>query len=180
MAEMDDVKKDAAIFGKLLAFAIKEKNEENILFYFDKGNMAALFPKYIKTGAPKEINIDSKLRDKLENAFNAKKEPDFMKAVVDAKNVCHGLAVDIWRRYQLTAEYKFIIARRAAEKNAAKAMKVLGISAGGKDLLLDAIAYGKIKNNAEALKKLDELAKKEKLKAKNDQILKNLAASGLI
>jgi hypothetical protein len=58
MAEIDEMKKDAKLFSLLMAFSIKQKTDENILFYFDKGNMGGLFPKYIKAGAPKEINCN--------------------------------------------------------------------------------------------------------------------------
>lgn len=180
MAEIDEMKKDPKLFALLMAFSIKQKTDENILFYFDKGNMGGLFPKYIKAGAPKEINIDSKLRTRMTTAFNTKNEADFKKDLVIAKKECLSLCSQIINGFKATPEYKFLEAREAAEKNAAKAMKVLGISNAGKDKLLDAIAYLKIGNAAAGKKCLEQLAAAEKMQEKADMIMKNLKASGLI
>lgn len=180
MAKIDDMKKDVKVFAKLIEFSKKEKTDENILFYYDKGNMDGVFPKYIKAGSPKEINIAGELRKKLTDAFTAKNQADFEKHLKTAKTVCQGLCDQIVNRFKTTTEYLFMEARDKAEGNAAKAIKVLGISSRGKDLLVDAIAWAKIKKTAEAKKCLESLAKAEKMQEKADVILKNLASAGLI
>lgn len=180
MAKLDDWKKNATLFGMLLKFSIKEKTDENILFYFDKGNMAAIYPKYIKSGAPKEINIASPLQTALTEAFNAKDEAAFKAAQEKARAAIAKLSEQIIDRFKASTEYKFMVARTGAEKNAAKAMKVLGISAKGKDLLLDGIAYLAIGKKTDASKKFADLAKQEKLKDNAEAIMKSLKASGLL
>lgn len=180
MAKIDDMKKNAKAFAMLIEFSKKEKTDENILFYYDKGNMDGLFPKYIKDGAPKEINIAGALRKKLTEAFNSKNKAEFDKHLKTAKTECQKLCDQIVNRFTVTPEYMFMEARVKAEGNAAKAIKVLGITSRGKDMLVDAIAWAKIKKPAEAKKCLEALAKSEKLAEKADILLKNLASAGLI
>jgi hypothetical protein len=180
MSKVEDLKRsEPALFAKLLAFSTKEHTEENILFLVGKGNMDGIFNTYIKPGSSKEINIDGKLRDKLVAAHAAKDETEFNKQLKAAKDVVAGLSEQILTRFKASTEYKFEIARKDAEKNAAKAMKVLGISAKGKDLLLDAIAFNKIGKASDASKKLAALAKLEKLVAKEAALLKSLKDAGL-
>jgi len=180
MAKLDDMKKNLPLFGMLLKFSIKEQTDENILFYFDKGNMDGIYKKYIKPGSPKEINIDSSLRDQLTNAVTAKDEAAFKAAQQKARAVIGALSDQIITRFKGSPEYKFYAAREQAEKNAAKAMKVLGISTKGKDLLLDGIAYQTIGKKSDATKQFTALAKLEKLQDTHDTIVKNLKASGLL
>lgn len=181
MSKIEDLKRtEPALFAKLLAFSVKEHNEENILFLFAKGNMDGIFNTYIDEKGDRAINIDGTLRGKLIAAYNAKDEIEFNKQLKVAKTVVEGNCSQILTRFQATTEYKFEIARKDAEKNAAKAMKVLGISAKGKDLLLDAIAFNKIGKASDASKKLAALAKLEKLAAKEAALLKNLKDAGLL
>lgn len=180
MAKLDDMKKDRTLFGMLLKFSIKEQTDENILFYFDKGNMDGIYKKYIKPGSPKEINIDSPLRTQLTAAVAAKDEPAFKAAQQKARGVIGSLSDQIITRFMGSPEYKFYAAREKAEKNATKAMKVLGISTKGKDLMLDGIAYQAIGKKPEAVKQFTALAKQEKLKDTHEAIIKNLKASGLL
>ncbi|GEM_PF-1741178 len=180
MGKLDDLKKNATLFGMLLKFSIKEQTDENILFYFDKGNMAGIYPKYIKSGAPKEINIAAPLRTELTAAFTAKDEAAFKVAQEKARVAIAKLSEQIIDRFKASNEYKFMLARTAAEQNAAKAMKVLGISAKGKDLLLDGIAYLAIGKKTDSAKQLTALAKQEKLNDNAEAIMKSLKAAGLL
>src|SRR5260370_35059077 len=51
----------------------KEFSEENFLFVYDKSNNQVLYEKYIKEGAPREVNISSAQRKPLIQLAAAKK-----------------------------------------------------------------------------------------------------------
>ena len=59
-------KSDTKLLAALLNFMKREHNEENYLFFFDKGNNEAIYKKYIIASAPKQVNLPSAITRPLE------------------------------------------------------------------------------------------------------------------
>ena len=85
---LKDVLKDKKLFPLLLAFSIKEHNDENILFLTDTIKNEVLYKKYVAKGAPKEINLPATIAKELHALAIAKKWDDkSMKPFMDKARV---------------------------------------------------------------------------------------------
>jgi hypothetical protein len=62
---LDTLKSDPKLFDAALAFAKKEFNSENILFFYDKSETKVLYEKYISTNAPLQVNLPGPLADPM-------------------------------------------------------------------------------------------------------------------
>lgn len=182
---MADIKKDAKLGGALMRYMKGKHCEENFLFYFAKGDPMALYDRFIKSGAPMEVNLDSKLTKaaaQIASAGDAK----MMQKVIDQgkKKADAMIRSDTMPGFLKSKEFKEYaepIMRADAEKsvqsNVNKACKVLGIS--DKKLLSDAMVEMKLGNKKTAEKLLADLAKKEKIKDKAKDMIKTLEKAGV-
>ena len=81
-----ELTKDKVLFPKVLAFAKTSHNIESVEFLtsMKSGAKSKLaYEKYIKTGAPKEVNLSMELAKKF-HAVAAQPKPDWSKAPWDA------------------------------------------------------------------------------------------------
>ena len=147
----EQIKKNAKLTMALIKFGKKEYTQENIMYYFDKGNMAGVHPKYIKSGAPRMVNVSSRNREMMQKAFDANNEKEWAK----------------WNK------------KGKDEKNLAKAVKVLGIDAKHKAGIIDVMVAYKMKGASAAKKALGPLLKKAQMKVEVEKVLANLKKIGM-
>jgi len=182
MAEINnlaDLNKDPNLLMAAMNFAEKEFNAENIMFYFDKGNAAGIYPKYIDPKGQKPANINSKttaqakeLADK--DDFNNPKWKDIIKA--GKTEVAKALTGDIVVFVE-SPEYKSYL-RKEKMGDPKKAAQILGITNVKK--LTEAMEAAAEGNKREAETLLGELVKSEKLIARAADMMRALEKAGLV
>lgn len=173
------IKANPKMMAAYLAYSKRRYTENEVLFYFDKGNAAGVYPKYIDPKSSKAANLSAKvvtpakeLADK--DDFN---NPKWKKILEDGKDeVGDALTGDIGTFVE-SPEYKKYL-RQEKMGDPTKAAKMLGI----KDVkkltkAMEEMADG---NKPEGLKLLTELAKTEKLIAKAADMMKALEHAGLV
>lgn len=174
---VDQIKKNAKLMAALLKFAKKEYNDENILFYFDKGNMAAVHPKYVAVGAKRSINISSRTRKTLQENFDQKDESKWKKNIDTAKTeVGRLINTDILARFYKTEDYL----QPQLEAQTTKAAKVLGIDKKHHKELINCLVLFHTKGPGPGKKKLGEFLKKSKIDIEVKIVMDNLKKQGLV
>ena len=118
MAEfkIDDAKKDGKLFVLLLQFSKKEFTDENLMFYFDKGNMKGIHPKYIAASAKKQVNLPYKLQTELEDHFAKSDEAKYKKVLAKAKDEIGSLCSQIIIRFSRAEPYQYYKAEKSIAK----------------------------------------------------------------
>lgn len=175
--KLEEIKKDNKVMAALIKFCQKEHNVENILFYFDKGNMAGVHPKYVAAGSPKEVNIASKTRKILQEAFDKQDESAWNKKIDDAKEEIYSLITrDILSRFYLTEDYLL----PQLEAQTTKAAKLLGIDAKHHKELVKCLVIFHTKGDSTGKKKLGEFLKKAKIDIEVKIVMQNLKKQGLV
>jgi hypothetical protein len=180
MAELDDIKKDPKKMAALLAFTKRSLCLENILFYFDKGNPEAIYPKYIADSAKTQVNLDAKFFNVFKQLADAGKWKEMAPVIVKAKAAIHAMVVkDTLPKFLKSKEFaEYQIAATPAKPGMAKkAAKLLGLD---EKKLAEIFQLRELKKTKEADKLLDALAKKEKLDLKSKAVMQNLKECGLL
>ena len=185
MAEvkLSGLKSDSKLLAAAIMFAKKEHTDENILFFYDKGNAEAIYPKYIDAKSKSQVNLPSNLFQAMGKLAAAKDWKNgawdglLKLAKTDIERMWNG---DVARRFMVSPEYKAWEISTAPKKKAdpTKAAKLLGIRDVAK--LKKAMEASLDGNKATALRLLTELAKEEKLKDKAEVIMKSLEKAGLL
>jgi hypothetical protein len=176
---LEDIKADAKMMAAYLAYSKRLYTDNEVLFYFDKGNAAGIYPKYIDPDGQKPANIDSKtIRLAKELADNKDfNNPKWKEIITGGKReVAKQLTGDIGN-FVSSKEYKLYL-RKEKMGDPAKAAKVLGI----KDVkkLTKAMEAMVDDDKQEGQKLLGELAKTEHLVAKVADMMKALEKAGLV
>ena len=97
---------DAKLLAALQAYMKKERNDENFAFFFDKGNNEALYTKYVKRGAQKEINLPAKTKGPLDALAAVKNWNGMTPGMKLAKDNIRALInSDIMPRFERSKEY---------------------------------------------------------------------------
>ena len=177
----------------LMQYMQATHTDENWSFYFDKGNNEARYLKFIKVGAPKQVNIDSSLRGKMD-ALAAKRDwPNMTALMTQAREVIEDLVdKDVMPRFDASPAYKGYLARVAAEKKlrdqlakVRKALSILGIQEGLVAALIPVLAEyaaaapGTPAKTA-ALIKMNKAARLSMDLTKANNMIAGLKSSGLI
>ncbi len=191
--KLAEVGKNPALNALLLAFMQTTHCDKNWSFFWDKGNNEALYLKFIKTGSPKEINIDSKLRKQFEEHALKKDFVGMTDLVKKAKEVIEDqVDLDTMPKFEASQMYKSFVARKAAEKKLTdqlskvkKALTVLGIQEALVPGLIPIIAeYNSYprgtKERAAALIKMNKAARTSLQLTQADNMMIGLKTSGLI
>jgi hypothetical protein len=98
--------KDAKVLAALQKFMTKERNVENFAFYFDKGNNEALYTKYVKSGAAKEVNLPAKIKNPLDALASLKNWNGMTPGIKAAKDEIKALInSDVMPRFERSPEY---------------------------------------------------------------------------
>ncbi len=176
----DDFKKNAKLNAALMLHMKKGYTLENFLFYFDKGNAAGIYPKYLAPNAKAEVNIPgdlSKAARKLGEADDFD-NPIWPKIIARAKKEINSMCVkDVFPRFYQSDEYKNYC-KKEKMGDPKKAAKLLGIS--NLKLLTSAMEEAAVGNTKEAEKLLTKLLKEEKMKEKAAVLLQQLEKAGLL
>ncbi|MDT8346061.1 MAG: hypothetical protein RQ752_16660 [Thermohalobaculum sp.] len=176
---IDEVKKTPKIMAAYLAYAKRRATLNEVMFYFDKGNAEAIWPKYLDPKAKLAVNVNAKVTGaggKLAGAGDWGNKLWAQVIALGKGQVGDALNGDIGT-FIASKEYKdYLIKENMGDPT--KAAKVLGI----KDVkklraALEAQAVGDTKT---AKKLFDDLAKAEKMKVKYDEMVKNLKSSGIM
>jgi len=180
---LSELKGDAKLLAAAIAFAKKERNDENIMFFFDKGNAEAVYPKYISPSASTQVNLPAALTDAMKGLADKKdwKNSAWPKLLEASKKEIDKLWIrDCKKRFVVSDLYKQWEIATAPKKKAdpAKAAKLLGIKDVAK--LKKAMEASIEGNKATAVRLLAELAKEEQLKDKAEAIMKSLEKAGLV
>jgi hypothetical protein len=173
------LKKNPKLLAAALAHAKKEHNEENLLFWFDKGNAEALWSKYIRPGSPKQVNLPATVVAPMKVLADAKnfKDDAWKEHIAEAKEEIEKLwNGDMAPRFKSSEAYEEAT-RKKVTVDPAKAAKLLGIT--DTDKLKKAMEAQRAGKKAAATKLLAELAEEEGLKQKADALLKALEKAGL-
>jgi hypothetical protein len=180
---LGDLKADPKLLMAALTFAKKDRSDENISFFYDKGNAEGVWAKYIDPKAAKQVNLSSKVFAPMQKLAIA---GDFGNSawaglIKLAKAEIESMwNADVKKRFEASAEYKLWEQASAPKKKAdpTKAAKLLGIKDVAK--LKKALDAGIEGNKGTATKLLGELANEEKLKDKADAMYKALEKAGLM
>lgn len=173
---LEEMPKHPKLMAGLLALAKRETNMEGFLFYFDKGNMAGVHPKYVKVGAPKEVNISSKLRSQMQAHYDKGEEPQWNALAEKAESEVRFLILPTVRKFYKTEGY----VRPMLESNLKKAVKLLGIEAPQQAGLMDCLVAFHTGGDTAGIKKLGPFLKKAKIMIEVKIIMNNLKKAGLI
>lgn len=178
--DLPGIKKNAKLAAALLMYMKKEHNDENFMFYFDKGNPEAIYKKYIAKGAKQEVNLPSKVSGpcyKLGDAADWDNKA-WSKLLTDAKSEINGLCIrDVIPRFYKSTEYEnFCKSERMGDPT--KAAKLLGIK--NVKLLTQAMTAAVTGEKRESIVLFGKLAKEEKLQENAEAIYKALTKAGLI
>ena len=105
--KVDEVKGDPKKLAALIKFMQGERNDENIMFYLDKGNPEAVYTKYIKPGAAKEVNLPARVADPLKALASVKNwkamEPGIKLAKENIKALINS---DVMPRFEKSPAWK--------------------------------------------------------------------------
>jgi hypothetical protein len=174
--KLAEIQKDKKLMGAFLQFAKDEHALENVTFYFDKGNMAGVHPKYIRVGAPKQINISSGVRSNLQKHYDNNDESAWDEELEKAKDEIFGFLSRLVTSFHFTEPY----IRMMLADGTAKAAKVLGIDKKHHEKLIDCLVLFHTGKVPAGKKKLGEFLKKAKIQIEVDIVLENLKKQGLI
>ena len=99
-------KSDTKLLAALLNFMKREHNEENYLFFFDKGNNEAIYKKYIIASAPKQVNLPSAITRPLEALAAVKNWNGMTPGIKSAKaSIAKLVNGDAMPRFERSPEY---------------------------------------------------------------------------
>lgn len=172
---------------KLLAFVLTEAKrlhcQENVMFFFAKGNEEGLYGRYLSPKSATQINLDSKLQGAFDKLAEAKdwKNAAWGKLLDAARNEAnHMFLRDTKPKILKSKEYAAYVEANRPKKTGdpAKAAKLLGIGDIAK--LKKAFEYKAKGDSKNADKLMDEIAKEEKMKDKAAAIWKSLEKAGLV
>jgi len=174
-----DIKADPKIMAAYLDYSKRRYTLNEVLFYFDKGNAAAIYPKYIDPKSAKAANLSSKV---INPAKELADKDDFSspkwKAILQTgkEEVASALTGDIGTFIE-SPEYKKYL-RKEKMGDPTKAAKLLGI----KDVkkLTTALEVAAEGDKREGERLLGELAKSEKLIARAADMMKALERAGMV
>jgi hypothetical protein len=176
---LEDIKADAKMMAAYLAYSKRRYTDNEVLFYFDKGNAAGIYPKYLDSKSSKAVNINSKV---IREAKELADKDDFgnakWKGIIEMgkKEVAKALSGDIGSFID-SPEYKsYLKKEKMGDPN--KAAKVLGIKNVKK--LTEAMEVAADGDKQEGQRLLGELAKSEKLIARAADMMKALEKAGLV
>jgi hypothetical protein len=177
---LEDVKANPKMMAAFLAYSKRRQTLNEVLFYFDKGNAAGIYPKYIDSKSPQAANLSSVVTDPADELagkgdFANPKWAEILKKGKD--EIAHAVGTDVGMGFIASPEYKDYL-KKEKMGDPTKAAKVLGI----KDVkkLTKAMEAAATGNKKEAEKLLGELAKAEKLAQKAADMLKALEKAGLV
>jgi hypothetical protein len=107
--KLDEIKGDAKKLAALMKFMVSEHNDENFMFYFDKGNAEAVFKKYISKAAPKQVNLPAAVTNPLEALASVKNwkgmEPGIKLAKENIKKLINS---DVMPRFEKSPAWKAV------------------------------------------------------------------------
>lgn len=177
---LDDVKKNPKMMAAYLAYSKRRVTLNEVMFAMNKGNNYELFwKKYISPGSPEEVNLSGKViaaaralaeRNDWTNPAWAAIMKKGQSEVLDA------LGGDIGTFWDSPEFKAYLLKERMGDPG--KAAKILGIKDVAK---LKALMEAQVLGDEKAAKKLwDDLAKKEKMTEKYNDMVKTLGKSGLI
>lgn len=177
---IDAVKADAKMMGYYLKYAKRRLMLNEVMFYFDKGNAQALFPKYIDPKSGTAANIDGEVIGAAQKLAKAGdwSNAAWPKLIAAGKNtVKAALNPDLGSGFARSDEYKDYL-KTEKMGSPAKAAKVLGV----KDVkkltqAMEAIVTG---DKAKGTKLLNEIMVKEVIGGKVDELVKVLEKQGLV
>ena len=109
--KMDQVKGNPKKLAALLTFMKKEHNEENFMFYFDKGNAEGVFKKYISKSAAQQVNLPANITNPLEAMASIKNWKAMDPGIKLAKeSVLKMVNNDVMPRFERSPEWKAVAA----------------------------------------------------------------------
>jgi len=109
--KMDQVKGNPKKLMALLTFMKKEHNEENFMFYFDKGNAEAVYKKYISKAAAQQVNLPANITGPMEALASVKNWKGMEPGIKAAKeSVLKMVNNDVMPRFERSAEWKAVAA----------------------------------------------------------------------
>lgn len=176
---LEDIKADPKMMNAYLAYAKRRQTLNEVLFYFDKGNAAAIYPKYIDPKSQKAANVSSKV---LNPAQELADKDDFgnakWKSIIELgkKEVGSALNGEVYKFVE-SPEYKGYL-KKEKMGDPKKAAQILGITNVKK--LTEAMEAAAEGNKKEGEKLLGELAKSEKMIARAADMMKALEKAGLV
>ncbi len=181
--KMSELKADPKLLAAALAHGKKSMSIENVLFFHDKGNAQAVYPKYISEKSATQVNLPSAVFNPMKALAD---KADWKHASWDTLIKTAKLSIekmwnaDVAPRFVTSPEYKAYEIAKAPKKKAdpGKAAQLLGIKDVAK--LKKALELSIDGNKASAIKLLAEIAKEEKMKDKAEAIMKALEKAGLV
>ena len=106
-------KTDAKLLAALLTFMKKEHNDENYLFYFDKGNNEAVYKKYIQESAARQVNLPASITGPLAALASVKNWNGMTPGIKAAKDsIARLVNNDVMGRFEKSPEYKAYLAAK--------------------------------------------------------------------
>lgn len=177
---IDAVKADATMMGYYLKYAKRRLLLNEVLFYFDKGNAQAIFPKYIDPKSSTAANIDSEVISAAQKLAQAGdwSNAAWPKLIAAGKNtVKAALNPDLTSGFGKSDEYKdYLKTQKMGSPD--KAAKLLGVKDVKKlKLAMEALVTG---DQATAKKLLADIMVKEVLKGRAEDLIKTLEKSNLV
>src|SRR5689334_16021808 len=176
---LEDIKANSKMMAAYLSYAKRMVYETEVLFYFDKGNAAAIYPKYIDPKSSKAANIDSKtIRLAKELADNDDfNNPKWKEIITGGKREVAKQLTGDFGGFIGSKEYSNYL-RKEKMGDPTKAAKVLGI----KDVkkLTKAMEAMVDDDKQEGHRLMAELAKSEHLIAKVADMIKALEKAGFV
>jgi hypothetical protein len=174
-----DIKADPKLMAAYLDYSKRRYTLNEVLFYFDKGNAAAIYPKYIDSKSAKAANLSGKVTNPADELAD---KDDFSnpkwKGILAAgkAEVASALTGDIGVFVE-SPEYKSYL-KKEKMGDPTKAARLLGI----KDVrkLTQAMEEAADGDKREGERMLAELAKSEKLIARAADMMKALERAGFV
>jgi hypothetical protein len=179
MPTLADIKNDPKVMGAYLAYAKRRITLNEVLFFFDKGNAAGIYPKYLDKKSANAANVSSAVTDPAKVLADANDfaNPKWAGIIQAGKiEVGQALQADV-PTFLKSPEYKAYL-RKEKMGDPSKAAKLLGIKDVKKlTAAMEEIAAG---NKAVAERLFADLIKAEKMKQKAADVMKALEKSGLV
>jgi len=124
----EDAKNDSTLKLLMGAYLNKNHNAENFAFYFSTEGDQALYNKYVRAGAPEQVNLPTSVRKPLDD-LAARGEWAKMTAPMAAarKSIGSMAAADVLTRFAATDEYKrwYVAKNKKLTDEGAKALKLV-------------------------------------------------------
>ncbi|MEM0984219.1 MAG: hypothetical protein AAGI17_09745, partial [Planctomycetota bacterium] len=103
---LEQIKSEAALIAALLKYTKRTLCDENLLFYFAKGDPLAIYDRYVDMKSKSPINIGSGTRRKCEAARASNDKTVMKKALTPARNEIRTLITsDIMPKFIKSREY---------------------------------------------------------------------------